>query len=171
MDITLFQRLNIPAEADRIRVYDDATGKTIGPGTLVVGNPTIAIGRNVGPTGPGLRQTEIVSMLANDETEVEREAKAFAWYPHLDPIRQTVVCSMIFNMGLGKFGLTDDQGFKDLHHALALAVTQADPMSQATSWQAASAAMLASKWALAPPAGVGDRAKALASIMLSGAAP
>src|ERR1700735_5756367 len=154
MDITLFQRLNIPAGAGRIRVYADARGKTIGPGTTVVGNPAIAIGRNAGPTGPGLRQTEIVSMLANDETEVEREAKACAWYPHLDPIRQTVVFAMIFNCGLGSFGITDDQGFKDLHHALAIAVTQVDPTAPRASWQAASAAMLASKWAPPPPAGV-----------------
>lgn len=166
MDLTLFQRLNIPAEAERSKVYDDATGKTIGPGTLVIGNPTIAIGRNVGPTGPGLRAAEMVSMLANDETEVESEAKAFAWYPHLDPIRQTVVCSMIFNMGLGKFG-----GFHDLQTALAMAVTQIDPSAQARSWQAAHDAMLASRWAEAPPVGVGDRAKLLASIMLSGVSP
>lgn len=166
MDITLFQRLTVPEEAERGRVYDDATGKTIGPGTLVIGNPTIAIGRNVGPTGPGLRNGEMVSMLANDETEVESEAKAFAWYPHLDPIRQTIVCCMIFNMGLGKFG-----GFKDLAAALALAVTQVDPTLQSKSWQAASAAMLASKWAQPAPVGVGDRAKVLASIMLSGVSP
>ena len=171
MDITLFARLNIPAEAERSKVYDDATGKTIGPGTLVIGNPTIAIGRNVGPTGPGLRPSEMVSMLGNDETDVESEAKAFAWYPHLDPIRQTVVCSMIFNMGLGKFGITDDQGFKDLHHALALYVTQTDPDAKAKTLQAAHDAMLASKWAAAPPAGVGDRAKVLASIMVSGVSP
>ena len=73
---------------------------------------------------------------------------------------------MIFNLGLGRFG-----GFKDLAAALALAVTQLDAQAQAKSWQAAHDAMLASKWAAAPPAGVGDRAKLLASIMLSGVSP
>ena len=166
MDITLFQRLTVPEEAEKSRVYDDATGKTIGPGTLVIGNPTIAIGRNVGPTGPGLRPAEMVSMLGNDETEVEAEAKAFAWYPHLDPVRQTIVCCMIFNMGLGKFS-----GFKDLAAALSLAVTQIDPTAQDQSWQAAHDAMLASRWAQKPPVGVGDRATVLAGIMRSGITP
>jgi|HubBroStandDraft_2_1064218.scaffolds.fasta_scaffold37669_4 GH24 family phage-related lysozyme (muramidase) len=154
MDITLFQKWNIPAEAERGRVYDDATGRTIGPGTTVIGNPTIAIGRNVGPTGPGIRESEMFSMLSNDEDEVEGEAKAFAWYPSLNLVRQTVVCSMIFNMGLNKF-----DGFVNLKAALA-----------AGDWQRSHDEMLASKWAKDPPIGVGDRAKTLAAAMLSGVA-
>ena len=166
MDITLFQRLTVPAEADRVRVYDDATAKTIGPGTLVQGNPTIGIGRNVGISGPGLRQSEIVSMLANDETEVENEARSFAWYPHLDPIRQTVVCCMVFNLGLSRFN-----GFTNLKLALADAVTQIDPASQASAYARAHDEMLKSHWAEAPPVGVGIRAEQLAEIMLTGNAP
>jgi GH24 family phage-related lysozyme (muramidase) len=155
MDITLFQKLTVPAEAERGRVYDDATGKTIGPGTTVIGNPTIAIGRNVGPTGPGIRESEMFSMLANDEDEVESEAKAFAWYPGLNLVRQTVVCCMIFNMGLNKF-----DGFTNLKAALA-----------AGNWQRAHDEMLSSRWAEQPPIGVGIRAENLAAIMLSGLAP
>jgi lysozyme len=166
MDITLFAKLTVPEEADRVRVYDDATGKTIGPGTLVKGNPTIGVGRNVGPSGPGLRQVEIVSMLTNDQWAYESEAKAFLWYPKLDAVRQTVVCCMIFNMGLPRFG-----GFHKLIAALAQLVTETDRAARAATLQVCHDEMLASEWAEAPPAGVGIRAETLASIMLSGVAP
>jgi hypothetical protein len=165
MDITLFAKLTVPAEAERFRVYDDATGKTIGPGTLVKGNPTIAIGRNVGPSGLGLRESEMVSMLANDESAVESDAKAFAFYPHLSPTRQTVVCCMIFNLGLPRFA-----GFKELIGALNDAVTQIDPAAQGAAYSRAHDEMLKSHWAEAPPVGVGIRAERLAEIMLNDSA-
>jgi lysozyme len=166
VDITLFAKLTVPAEADRVRVYDDATGKTIGPGTLVKGNPTIGIGRNVGPSGPGLRQVEIVSMLTNDEQTYESQAKAFAWYFRLDAVRQTVVCCMIFNMGLPRFS-----GFHKLIAALAQLVAETDPAARAATLQICHDEMLASEWAEQPPIGVGIRAEVLAGIMLSGVAP
>jgi hypothetical protein len=166
MDITLFAKLTTPAEADRVRVYDDATGKTIGPGTLVHGNPTIGIGRNVGPSGPGLRQSEIVSMLNNDSGAYEAEARAFLWYARLDSIRQTVVTCMIFNMGLTRFS-----GFHQLIGALALLVTETDPTQRTATLQVCHDQMLASDWAKPPPVGVGQRATVLAQVMLSGLAP
>lgn len=166
MDITLFAKLTTPAEADRIRVYDDATGKTIGPGTLVKGNPTIAIGRNVGPSGPGLRQSEIVSMLNNDEAYYESQARTFLWYPKLDAIRQTVVCCMIFNMGLPRFG-----GFHKLIAALGQLVNETDPAARLATLKVCHDEMLASEWAEEPPVGVGIRAEHLAEIMQSGVPP
>jgi lysozyme len=162
MDITLFARLTVPAEAKRSHVYDDATGKTIGPGTLVIGNPSIGVGRNVGPTGPGLRDPEMVSMLANDESAVDSDAKAFAFYPHLSSVRQTVVCCMIFNLGLKGFA-----GFHELIGALNDAVTQIDPAAQESAFARAHDEMLKSHWAEAPPVGVGIRAERLAEIMLN----
>jgi GH24 family phage-related lysozyme (muramidase) len=162
MDIVLFQQLTVPAEAERARVYDDATGKTIGPGTLVVGNPSIGIGRNVGPTGPGLRESEMVSMLDNDELAVERDAKAFAWYPKLSPIRQTVVACMIFNLGLPRFS-----GFHNTINDLAIAVADVDPAEQRQAFQRVHDDMLLSHWAARPPVGVGARATRLAEILLA----
>lgn len=166
MDITLFAKLTVPAEADRIRVYDDATGKTIGPGTLVRGNPTIAIGRNVGPTGPGLRQSEIVSMLNNDEQFYDSQCRSFLWYPKLDPIRQTVVACMVFNMGLPRFS-----GFHKLVAALGQLVTETDVTARLATLKVCHDEMLASEWAEEPPIGVGIRAERLAEIMLTGIPP
>lgn len=160
MNITLFAKLTVPAEAERSKVYDDATGKTIGPGTLVIGNPTIAIGRNVGPTGPGLRHTEMYSMLENDEASTETEAKSFPWYTRLSQTRQTVVGCMIFNMGLPKFS-----GFHNLIAALEEAVNTVDPQAAQACYLRAHNEMLKSHWAEAPPIGVGIRAERLADIM------
>lgn len=160
MNITLFAKLTVPAEGERSRVYDDATGKTIGPGTLVKGNPTIGIGRNVGPTGPGLRNTEMFAMLENDEGSTEKDAGSFPWYGRLSQTRQTVVCCMIFNMGLEKFS-----GFHNLIGALKEAVERDGADAQA-SYQLARDQMLMSKWSQPPPIGVGVRATVLAQIML-----
>lgn len=43
-------------EGEVLKVYDDATGKPIGPGSVVVGNPSIAVGRNL--SGRGLTTVE-----------------------------------------------------------------------------------------------------------------
>ena len=161
MNITLFAKLTVPAEGGAHgKVYDDATGKIIGPGTLVIGNPTIAIGRNVGPTGPGLRSKEMFGMLENDEADTEKEASSFTWYGRLSQTRQTVICCMIFNMGLPRFS-----GFGELRKALDAAVLESDPLAAAALYQRAHDEMLKSHWAEAPPVGVGIRAERLAEIM------
>ena len=95
MDADLFEQLLRHDEGLRIRVYDDATGQTIEPGYQCKGNPTIGVGRNVGPSGPGLRDDEITLMLTNDLNYYEQQAATFDWYVSLDPIRQTVVCCMM----------------------------------------------------------------------------
>jgi lysozyme len=154
MDIQLFERLAEGDEAIRYRVYDDATGKPIGPGSHVVGNPTIAVGRNVGPTGPGLRVGEVKELLDNDSLDYEAQASTFPWYSKLNPVRQTMVALMVFNMGLRRFG-----GFKKFH-ACAEA---GDPEGMARE-------MLASDWAKPPPVGVGPRAERMAEMMRLGVA-
>lgn len=91
----------ISHEDNRQFVYDDATGKPIGPGSVVKGNPSIGIGRNL--HGKGLSLTERAYLLDNDISDALREAMIFPWFEALDPVRQNVVVELIFNMGLPRF--------------------------------------------------------------------
>lgn len=87
-------------EGEVLRVYDDATGKPIGPGTLVKGNPSIAVGRNL--SGRGITLAESEYLLTNDLAACERElADLMPWITTLTPGRQTVIYSLYFNVGLG----------------------------------------------------------------------
>ena len=87
-------------EGEKLKVYDDATGKPIGPGTLVIGNPTVAVGRNL--TGRGLTTAECEVLLDNDVSACEIELlPALPWITSLSPARQTVIYSLYFNVGLG----------------------------------------------------------------------
>jgi len=87
-------------EGEVLRVYDDATGKPIGPGTVVRGNPTIGVGRNL--SGRGITQAEAQQLLANDLAECEADlAPSLPWITTLSPARQTVIYSLYFNVGLG----------------------------------------------------------------------
>lgn len=83
-----------------LKVYDDATGKPIGPGSVVRGNPTIAVGRNL--SGRGLTPTESEYLLSNDIAACELElVPTMPWIATLSPARQTVIYSLYFNVGLG----------------------------------------------------------------------
>lgn len=87
-------------EGEVLRVYDDANGKMIGPGTLVKGNPTVGVGRNL--SGRGLTMAEAEHLLSNDVACCERElADGMPWITTLTPNRQTVIYSLYFNVGLG----------------------------------------------------------------------
>jgi lysozyme len=87
-------------EGEVLKVYDDATRKPIGPGTLVKGNPSIGVGRNL--SGRGVTQGEAELLLSNDLDAAERELlPTLAWVTTLSPARQTVIYSLYFNVGLG----------------------------------------------------------------------
>lgn len=87
-------------EGEVLKVYDDATGKPIGPGSVVVGNPSIAVGRNL--SGRGLTTVECEYLLTNDLACCEHElAPTLPWITTLTPGRQTVIYSLYFNVGLG----------------------------------------------------------------------
>lgn len=87
-------------EGIKLKVYDDATGKPIGPGTLVKGNPSIAVGRNL--SGRGVTPAESEYLLTNDIAACETElAPTMPWVTTLTPGRQTVIYSLYFNVGLG----------------------------------------------------------------------
>lgn len=87
-------------EGEVLKVYDDATGRPIGPGTLVKGNPTAGVGRNL--SGRGLTMVEAEYLLTNDIAACEAElAPSMPWITTLTPGRQTVIYSLYFNVGLG----------------------------------------------------------------------
>lgn len=102
------QRLKVQLakhEADRPFVYDDATGKPIGPGSYVKGYPTIGIGRNL--YSRGLSESERQFLLDNDIEDCTQTASQFLWFSGLDGVRQAAVVELIFNLGLTRF-----KGFK-----------------------------------------------------------
>lgn len=87
-------------EGEKLKLYDDATGLPIGPGTVVKGNPSIAVGRNL--IGRGITLAESEMMLTNDITACEVELlPGMPWITNLTPHRQIVIYSLYFNVGLG----------------------------------------------------------------------
>ena len=122
-------------EGLRLRVYKD-----------MVGVNTIGYGRNLDDVG--ISRDEADFMLDNDIEAVERQLNTVDEYVSLDPVRQTVIANMCFNVG-----------FRGL-------------MNFSRMWQAigrqdygsAAREMLDSKWARQ----VGSRATELAGIMRVG---
>lgn len=126
-------------EGLRLKPYRDSVGKL-----------TIGYGRNLEDNG--ITQWEADVMLANDLGITMQEAySAFPWFRYLDEVRQDVVLSMLFNMGMPR--LTK---FKKMLSAIA-----------DRNYELAAAEMLNSKWA----SQVGRRAQKLASMMRSGDYP
>lgn len=148
MSETLIQRIR-RHEGQRLNVYDDATGHAIGPGSHVIGNPTIGVGRRL--CGPcGISQAESDAMLTVDIDKARAQAATLPVYSTLDPARQDVLVEMVFQLGLGGV-----QAFQNTLKAM-----------WARNYVAAAAGMLASQWARQTP----QRARELATIMQTGVA-
>lgn len=102
MDQQVFNGIQEELLADeglRLKVYDDATGLPIGPGTLVKGNPTIAIGRNL--SGNGLTRDECFYLNTNDINACYEELSAQCpWLIQMTLKRQIALCSLYFNVSL-----------------------------------------------------------------------
>lgn len=78
-------------EGLNLKAYKDTVGKL-----------TIGCGRNLDDIG--ISVDEAMSMLESDIAKATRQADAaFPWFKTLSEIRQWVVLSMIFNMGISKF--------------------------------------------------------------------
>jgi lysozyme len=89
----------IPEEAERYMVYDDATGQPIRRGSVVKGNPTIGIGRELSMTG--LTDSECRMLCENDITAVAAAFDlAIPWWRELSPVRQMQLVDLAFNMGV-----------------------------------------------------------------------
>ena len=88
-------------EGNKLRVYDDATGKTIAAGTLVRGNPSIGVGRNL--ADPGITEAESSYLLTNDRTRVKTELDLLCpWWTTMNEARQLALAELAFNIGTAK---------------------------------------------------------------------
>jgi lysozyme len=134
-------------EGVRFFVYDDATGKPITKGTVVIGNPTIGVGRSLNIEG--LTAAETRFLLTDDiVTLAPKMAAAFTFWPQLNLIRRAVLLEMSFNMGI--------HGLLGFPHMLAAVAAE--------DWPTAVAQMKASHW----HDQVGNRAVRLEARMLNG---
>jgi lysozyme len=101
-------------EGLRAFVYDDATGKPIVKGSVVHGNPTIGVGRNL--SGKGLSRLEVFYLLSDDMLDIEGSMDASptygGWWRTHTPARQRAMLNMSFNLG--------QHGFDAFKHFAAL---------------------------------------------------
>lgn len=136
--------LLIRHEGLRLQVYDDATGDPVIPGYRLIGHPTIGVGRALDVQG--ITEADAQLMLSEDIERVLKECRdQFIWFSALSPVRQNVVASMVFQMGIA--------GFKHFVHMIAAV--------QVGDYESASREMIASAWFNQVPA----RARELAQMM------
>lgn len=134
-------------EGFRALVYDDATGKTIVPGTKVRGIATIGYGRNLATRG--ITPAEANVLFGNDlDICISETRRALPWIKDLDDARWSVIVELSYNLGTPKL----------LKFKRTLASVQAG------DYETAAVQMLESAWAEQ----VGKRAIVLAEIMRTG---
>lgn len=134
-------------ERFRSLVYDDATGKTIAPGTKVQGIATIGYGRNLATRG--ITPAEANVLFGNDlDICISETRRALPWIKDLDDARWSVIVEMAYNVGV--------PGLLKFKRTLA--------SIQAGDYETAAVQMLESLWAEQ----VGKRAIVLAEIMRTG---
>lgn len=138
----------IANEGLRLTVYDDATGKPIQAGSMVIGKPTIGVGTLICAPG-GITSAEAM-MLMNNRIGIAQAAadKLVPGLRQSDPVRFDVLTEMAFQMGgdgLGKF-VNTLQAVRERR------------------WNDAADGMLASLWAKQTP----GRAQRLSQTMRSG---
>ena len=98
-------------------VYDDATGKSIGAGDGVKGNPTVGIGRNLASVG--LSADEIDYLVRNDIGRVVAQLDAsLPWWRSLTEGRQMAMINLTFNMGMGMLFVVPAAKFKKAQSVL-----------------------------------------------------
>ncbi len=133
------QRLLISHEGLRYKPYRCTEGKL-----------TIGVGRNLDDRG--LSDQEIHLLLNNDIALAAGEAeREFPWFKELDQVRQDVIVSMIFNMGIARF-----KGFKKTIELISR-----------QDFYSASIEILDSRWSKQ----VGERAIDLSEMLRSGQYP
>lgn len=84
----------------RLRVYDDATGKEIGPGSFVKGHPTIGWGRALDTNG--ITPEEAEYLFNNDFLRVRQQLRDWAPWAEkqLNKARYEVLIEMTFQNGI-----------------------------------------------------------------------
>lgn len=140
--------LLIKHEGIRLKAYDDATGDELKPGYRLIGHPTIGVGRALDVAG--ITELDSMRMLTEDIARTMQSCfDRFPWFWSIGAIRQDVVASMVFQMGM--------KGF--LHFTLTIAALEKQ------NYQEAAEEMLRSAWARQVP----KRALELSEIMRRGA--
>jgi lysozyme len=86
-------------EGWRAVVYDDATGKPIGPGTLVKGNPTIGYGWALNKL-PMTKRLGEVHLRETAQDVVFALHHRLPWVRELDEVRLTALYELGYNLGL-----------------------------------------------------------------------
>ena len=124
----------------------ESEGLKLKPYKCTSGKLTIGIGRNL--EDKGITRKEAVELCNNDLIEVRNSLFRFAWYRHLDEVRQEAIIRMAFNMGV-----SDLLEFKKMIAALEL-----------KDWETAAYEALDSRWSTQ----VGDRSIEIAEIIRSG---
>ena len=116
-------------ESVRLVVYDDATGKPIVPGSVVIGNPTIGIGRALN-TNP-LSTAEVTALYQAPLEAARTTARTlFGTSPGLTEARLAAFVDMAFN--LGSVGLS--------------AFVHMRSCAEAGDWDGVADAAMQSKW-------------------------
>lgn len=88
-------------EDDRLKPYDDATGKELKTGDTLKGNITIGRGRNL--TGVGISKDELEYLNGNDIDKVVTQLdNLFPWWKQMSDRRQQVLANLCFNLGIAK---------------------------------------------------------------------
>ena len=89
-------------EGEVLRVYDDATGKTLNRGDTLQGFATIGVGRNL--MGRGISAAESRLLLTNDLDAVESELDGqFPIWRTFGHGRQAAFMELSFNLGTANF--------------------------------------------------------------------
>jgi lysozyme len=100
-------------EGIKLYVYDDATALPVRPGHLMIGHPTIGIGRALDVHG--VSKAEAYYLLNNDIDGLLKElAVRLPEFSKLDDPRQRTLCNMAFNLGVS--GLLE---FREMLAAIA----------------------------------------------------
>lgn len=128
IDLELMQAELLRDEDMVLHVYDDATGRLIRPGSIIIGHPTIGVGRCLDEDG--LTEGEALTLLANDIGLYVHQLGGFAWFRNLDAVRQRAIVNMRHQLGMN--------GLLEFHDMIA-ALERCD-------WTAAVAAGRASQW-------------------------
>lgn len=84
-------------EGKRNYLYDDATGKRVLPGSVIVGNVTAGIGCNL---SVGLDEEEIAWLYQHRRDRGIASLEPFAWYQDQDPVRKAALVDLVFNLNL-----------------------------------------------------------------------
>lgn len=100
MDFKVLRKQLETHESIELYLYDDATGMPLKPGTVLIGHPTIGVGRCLDTKG--ISKEESDQMLRNDIDEVVSDLKDLfspEFWDELPNNIQLVLADMRFNLG------------------------------------------------------------------------